>query len=152
MREKVLLPPEEPTADERALVRDATWADVADALEEDGTVNSVSKLSRTRAFFIDISSGKGINYTHKNMGPHEREFHWLVGEETRMDSNFHELHRQLDGLIVRSDVKRGKDYTNFPEITRDLRNGWTADDPCKRLARAQAILIRRALASAADVS
>lgn len=139
----VLMPVRAPLPEERALVRNATWEEVESALQAEGIIDSKDKVARTKKVFLDLADAKGIVYAHKKMGPEEMPFEWLVGQRVLMDANFHVLYKQLENLIVRSDVKKGKDYKNFPKLTRDLRNGWTADDPVKRLARAQSALIKR---------
>lgn len=136
------------------MCKDASWEEVEDILKLDGgTGNPLEKQFRTcvRRVFFDLQQQHGIcHISATKAGPKERPLQYMVGVEVQMDADFYEISRDLQTLIVRSASKIGRDYEGYPYITRDHMKGWRAEDPVKRLAFAQSVLIKRRKAALGD--
>lgn len=141
MKRDKILPLRRPSAEDRQLCKGVEWPEVSEILS--ATNLKADKITNAHGVFNNLITGKGIQYIGKNPHPTEPKLEFRVGEIIDMTADFHSMVNDVNKLIFRSNVKKGMDFVRYPHVTRDYSNGWIADDPLKRLAYAQTMIIER---------
>jgi hypothetical protein len=151
IRNSLVLPERRPSAAERALVANATWKDIEPFFLQDPKLKG-NVYTNVRRVFCNLVAGKGICYAPEDRDPREIPLAYLVGQKVGMDADFHKMDADLRQLIIRKGSRGADDYEKFPTQVRDKNKGWTAEDPVKRLANVQDLLIRAAKRPLSDDS
>ena len=141
MTKNQILPRLRPSAEDRQLCEGVEWSEVEKVLAPTNLKNN--KMSCVSRVFKSLHAGEGIQYIGKTPQPTEPKLEFKVGERIDMTSDFHSMIIEVNTIFFRANTTKGKDFVHYPHVTRDYMNGWTADDPLKRLAYAQAMIIAK---------
>tara|TARA_B110001452_G_scaffold2806_3_gene2462 strand:- start:4811 stop:6139 length:1329 start_codon:yes stop_codon:yes gene_type:complete len=136
-----ILPINRPPNEDRQLCKGVKWPEVREILS--ATNLKDTKMSVVRRVFDGLHLGKGIKYIGKTPRPTEPKLEFKVGEKIDMTADFHSMLTEVNKILFRSQSKQGMDFERYPNVTRDYQRGWTADDPLKRLAYAQTMIIAK---------
>ena len=140
-RDKILSLFRRPSAEDRQLCEGVEWEEVYEVLAP--TNLKKTKMNCVRKVFHNFHAGEGIQYIGTPARPTEPKLEFRVGQRIDMTADFHCMINEVNKIFFIAKNKNGKDFVRYPNVTRDYMNGWAADDPMKRLAYAQAMIIAK---------